>query len=202
MTDRRDENGKQAKLQRSNRTLAVACLVFFACMIGAAYASVPLYRIFCQVTGYAGTTRRVEQYSDTILDKTIHVRFDANTVGGLPWDFKPAQREVTLRIGETTTVYFEAHNLSDRETYGRASFNVAPGLAGAYFNKVECFCFTDTTLKPGEDLKMPVVFFVDPDIVKDPDMKDATTITLSYTMFPIEKPARTAGKETGSKGGA
>ena len=157
-------------------------------MIGAAYASVPLYRIFCQVTGYGGTTQRVEQYSDTILDKTMKVRFDANTANGLPWEFKPVEREVTVRIGETTMIKYEARNLFDEPTYGRASFNVAPGRAGAYFNKVECFCFTDTTLQPGEDMEMPVVFFVDPEIVNDPDLKDVKTITLSYTFFPIDKP--------------
>lgn len=183
-----DQGENEKKQRRSNATIAVACLSFFVCMIGAAYASVPLYRIFCQVTGYGGTTQRVEQYSDTILDKTIKVRFDANIANGLPWDFKPMQREVTVRIGETTMIKYEAHNLFGEETYGRASFNVAPGRAGAYFNKVECFCFTDNTLKPGEDLEMPVVFFVDPEFVNDPDLKDVKTITLSYTFFPIDKP--------------
>lgn len=157
-------------------------------MIGAAYASVPLYRIFCQVTGYGGTTQRVEQYSDTVLDQTIKVRFDANTAHGLPWDFKPVEREVTVRIGETKLVKYEAINRFDQPTYARASFNVAPGRAGAYFNKVECFCFTDTTLNPGDDMEMPVVFFVDPEFVNDPDLKDVKTITLSYTFFPIDKP--------------
>lgn len=122
-----DQGENEKKQRRSNATIAVACLSFFVCMIGAAYASVPLYRIFCQVTGYGGTTQRVEQYSDTILDKTIKVRFDANIANGLPWDFKPMQREVTVRIGETTMIKYEAHNLFGEETYGRASFNVAPG---------------------------------------------------------------------------
>jgi len=188
MADQQKVDEKQKRLNRSNRTVAIACLSFFVCMIGAAYASVPLYRIFCQVTGYGGTTQRVEQYSDTILDKTMKVRFDANTANGLPWDFKPVEREVTVRIGETTMIKYEARNLFDEPTYGRASFNVAPGRAGAYFNKVECFCFTDTTLQPGEDMEMPVVFFVDPEIVNDPDLKDVKTITLSYTFFPIDKP--------------
>ena len=188
MAEHKSEDEKQAKLNRSNATVAVACLAFFVCMIGAAYASVPLYRLFCQVTGYGGTTQRVEQYSDKILDQTIKVRFDANTAHGLPWDFKPVQREVSVRIGETTIVHYEARNQFDQPTFGRASFNVAPARAGAYFNKVECFCFTDTTLQPGEDMEMPVLFFVDPEIVNDPDLKDVKTITLSYTFFPIEKP--------------
>lgn len=196
MADQQSNDEKQKRLNRSNRTVAIACVSFFVCMVGAAYASVPLYRLFCQVTGYGGTTQRVDQYSDTILDKTIKVRFDANTSNGLPWDFKPVEREVSLRIGETMMVKYEAKNLFDEPTYGRASFNVAPGRAGAYFNKVECFCFTDTTLQPGEDMEMPVVFFVDPEIVNDPDLKDVKTITLSYTFFPIEKPAPVASAKT------
>lgn len=200
MADQQKIDEKQRRLNRSNRTVAVACLSFFVCMIGAAYASVPLYRIFCQVTGYGGTTQRVEQYSDTILDKTMKVRFDANTANGLPWDFKPVEREVTVRIGETTMIKYVARNLFDEPTYGRASFNVAPGRAGAYFNKVECFCFTDTTLQPGEDMEMPVVFFVDPEIVNDPDLKDVKTITLSYTFFPIDKPKPVANAKVAPTG--
>jgi cytochrome c oxidase assembly protein subunit 11 len=200
MADQQKVDEKQKRLNRSNRTVAIACLSFFVCMIGAAYASVPLYRIFCQVTGYGGTTQRVEQYSDTILDKTMKVRFDANTANGLPWDFKPVEREVTVRIGETTMIKYEARNLFDEPTYGRASFNVAPGRAGAYFNKVECFCFTDTTLQPGEDMEMPVVFFIDPEIVNDPDLKDVKTITLSYTFFPIDKPKPVANAKVAPTG--
>jgi len=202
MADQQDKDEKLKRQQRSNRTIAFACVSFFVCMIGAAYASVPLYTLFCQVTGYGGTTQRVEQYSDTILDRTIKVRFDANTANGLPWDFKPVQREVTVRIGETTMIKYEARNLFDQTTFGRASFNVAPGRAGAYFNKVQCFCFTDTTLKPGEDMEMPVVFFVDPEIVNDPDLKDVKTITLSYTFFPIEKPKPVADAKPSAKANA
>lgn len=200
MVQQHESDEKQKKLNRSNRTIAIACVSFFVCMIGAAYASVPLYRIFCQVTGYGGTTQRVEQYSDTILDRTVKVRFDANTSNALPWDFKPAQREVTVRIGETKMVKYDARNLFDETTYGRASFNVAPGRAGAYFNKVECFCFTDTTLQPGESMEMPVVFFVDPEIVNDPDLKDVKTITLSYTFFPIDKPKPVANAKVAPTG--
>ncbi|KAB2698360.1 cytochrome c oxidase assembly protein [Brucella haematophila] len=199
MADQQDKDEKLKRQQRSNRTIAIACVSFFVCMIGAAYASVPLYTLFCQVTGYGGTTQRVEQYSDTILDRTIKVRFDANTANGLPWDFKPVQREVTVRIGETSMIKYEGRNLFDQTTFGRASFNVSPGRAGAYFNKVQCFCFTDTTLKPGEDMEMPVVFFVDPEIVNDPDLKDVKTITLSYTFFPIEKPKPVADAKPATK---
>jgi cytochrome c oxidase assembly protein subunit 11 len=188
------------KKERSNRVVAAACLAFFAGMVGMAYAAVPLYAMFCKVTGYGGTTQRVEQYSDRILDRTITVRFDAN-VSSVPWDFRPAARDVTMKIGETTQVHYTAKNLSTRPTSGRATFNVTPEMAGAYFNKVECFCFTDTTLKPGETLDMPVVFYVDPDIADVPELKDLKTITLSYTFFPIEgeKPVAAAPKAEGGK---
>jgi cytochrome c oxidase assembly protein subunit 11 len=171
---------------RANVRVALGCTVFFVAMIGAAFASVPLYEMFCRVTGFGGTTQRVDQYSDTVLDRDITVRFDANTSGGLPWTFAPEQRSVTIKIGETAQVAYKATNPFSTPTAGKATFNVTPELAGAYFNKVECFCFTDTTLQPGESLDMPVVFFVDPAIVDDPDIKNIRTITLSYTFFPLQ----------------
>ena len=174
--------------QKANRIVAAACLAFFGTMVGAAYAAVPLYAMFCQLTGYGGTTQRVEQASDVILKQRITVRFDANVSGGLPWEFQPKAREITMQIGETVQADYQVTNLFAKATSGRATFNVEPELAGAYFNKIECFCFTDNTLKPGETLDMPVVFFVDPDIVKVPELKDLKTITLSYTFFPIDTP--------------
>nr|WP_280819766.1 cytochrome c oxidase assembly protein [Mesorhizobium soli] len=174
------------KSQRTNKVIAGVCVAFVGGMVGMAYAAVPLYAMFCKVTGYGGTTQRVDQYSDRVLDQKVTIRFNANTSGGLPWDFKPVARDVTIKIGETTQAHYTATNHFDKPTYGRATFNVTPELAGAYFNKVECFCFTDTTLKPGETLDMPVVFYVDPDIVNVPELKDVKTITLSYTFFPIE----------------
>ncbi len=179
-----DQDGQA--MQNRNKLIAACCIAFFAAMIGVSYAAVPLYQIFCQVTGYGGTTQRAEQYSDQILDRTINIRFDANVSGGLPWEFAPVQREITLRIGETTQIAYSARNLFKMPTNGRATFNVTPQAAGAYFNKVECFCFTDTTLHPGETMQMPVVFFVDPEIVDAPELKGITTLTLSYTFFPIE----------------
>jgi cytochrome c oxidase assembly protein subunit 11 len=155
-------------------------------MVGMAYAAVPLYQMFCQITGYGGTTQRVTQYSDRVLDREITVRFDANTSGSLAWDFKPVQRDVTMKIGETVQIAYTATNEFSTPSGGRATFNVTPDLAGSYFNKVECFCFTDTTLKPGETLEMPVVFYVDPDIENQPELKDLKTITLSYTFFPTD----------------
>jgi cytochrome c oxidase assembly protein subunit 11 len=169
----------------SNKLVAAICLAFFGGMVGMAYAAVPLYAMFCQVTGYGGTTQRVEQYSDRVLDRKITIRFDANTAG-LPWDFKPVHRATTIRIGETTKAHYTATNSFSMPTSGRATFNVTPELAGSYFNKVECFCFTDTTLQPGQTLDMPVVFYVDPDIVDAPELKDIKTITLSYTFFPTD----------------
>ncbi len=177
----------------ANVGIAIICLAFFTGMIGVSYAAVPLYKIFCQVTGYGGTTQRVEQYSDTVLDKTMNVRFDANTSSGLPWQFRPDQRQVTLKIGETTQVGFTATNIYSKATRGRATFNVTPLAAGAYFNKVECFCFTDTELQAGETQDMPVVFFIDPDIVDVPELKNIHTITLSYTFFPIDDEGPVAG---------
>ncbi|WEZ84150.1 cytochrome c oxidase assembly protein [Rhizobium sp. 32-5/1] len=171
---------------RSNGAVVAACLTFVVAMTGMAYAAVPLYDMFCRVTGYNGTTKRVEQASDVILDKTIKVTFDANTASDLPWDFKPVQRQIEIRIGETVQVDFTAKNLASKPTTGQAVFNVTPMAAAAYFNKVECFCFTETTLKPGEELKMPVIFFVDPEIVKSVETKDIRTLTLSYTFYARE----------------
>jgi cytochrome c oxidase assembly protein subunit 11 len=172
------------KKMRGNLIVAAACVAFFGSMIGVTYASVPLYKLFCQVTGYGGTTQQADEASQKILDRTITVRFDANVSPGLAWEFQPDQRDVTMRIGETTKIAYTAKNIFNTPSRGKATFNVVPELAGAYFNKLECFCFTDTTLKPGQSLEMPVVFFVDPEIVNEPDLKDIKTITLSYTFFP------------------
>ena len=181
------EMSKKPAGRNSNAIVAAVCLAFFTGMIGMAYAAVPLYAMFCQATGYGGTTRRVtQQYADRVLDRDITIRFDANTAG-VPWQFQPVARSITIKIGETAQAHYSATNKFDRAITGRATFNVQPELAGPYFNKVECFCFTDTTLKPGETLDMPVVFYVDPDIVKVPELKNLKTITLSYTMFPVDQ---------------
>ncbi len=174
----------------SNMAVLVACLVFVGAMVGASYAAVPLYRIFCQVTGYNGTTQRVDQASDVILDRRIRVEFAANTDSTMLWDFKPLQRGVDMRIGETVEVKFRVTNRSTASSTGQAVFNVTPMQAGAYFNKIECFCFTNITLKPGESQDLPVVFFVDPEMVKQADTKGINTITLSYTFYgqELDKP--------------
>ena len=178
------------KPSRANWIVAAACLAFFSGMIGVTYASAELYDLFCKVTGYGGTTQRVEQASAKVLEKKITVRFDANVAPGLPWEFQPVQRSVELRIGETVKVSYSATNIFNVPAHGKATFNVTPELAGSYFNKLECFCFTDTVLKPGETLEMPVVFFIDPEIANEPDLRNLDTITLSYTFFPSsdEKP--------------
>lgn len=189
MSDTLDKHTQELKVQRSNVRIAFLCLAFFSAMVGLAYASVPLYQLFCQITGYGGTTQRAELTPTTVLDKTINVRFDAN-VGdsALGWSFKPVERQVTLKIGETMQISYEAVNRLDVPTTGTATFNVTPQAAGAYFNKMQCFCFTETTLQPGEKLDMPVVFFVDPAIVEAVETKNIGTITLSYTFFEIDEP--------------
>ena len=152
-------------------------------MTGLSFAAVPLYRLFCQVTGFGGTTQRADRESDRTLDRMITVRFDAN-VQGLGWTFRPAQRQVRLRVGETARIAYLAESASDRETVGAATFNVTPELVGAYFNKISCFCFEEQPLAPGEKVELPVVFFVDPAIADDPALDYVDTITLSYTFFP------------------
>lgn len=193
-----EEGGKTR--QRNNGAIVLMCLAFVFGMTAMSFAAVPLYRIFCQVTGYNGTISRTEQYSNTILDKRIKVTFDANTAPGLDWEFRADQPSVSPRIGETVQVSFTATNTSDQPINGQAIFNVTPLQAGAYFNKVECFCFTETELQPGETLDMPVVFFVDPAITEAEETKDIRVLTLSYTFFEHERPvaARVKG-ENGSK---
>lgn len=180
------EAQKIEKSRLGNGTIVAICCSFVIGMVGMAYAAVPLYEMFCKVTGYGGTTQRVEQVSDVVLDKKIKVRFDANVGPGLAWSFEPVQREVELKIGETVQIMYKARNLATTPTTGQATFNVTPQAAGAYFNKVQCFCFTETTLKPGEELIMPVVFFVDPAIVEPVETKGIHTLTLSYTFYPHE----------------
>jgi len=188
-----DMNKTEPK-KKGNGAVVAMCCSFVIGMGAMAYAAVPLYEMFCKATGYGGTTQRVEQASDVILDQTIKVRFDANTGPGLPWTFEPVQREVELKIGETVQILYKARNNSSKATTGQATFNVTPEQTGAYFNKVQCFCFTETTLQPGEEMEMPVVFFVDPEIVKAVETKGIHTITLSYTFYPHEasKPVASA----------
>ncbi|MBP1850309.1 cytochrome c oxidase assembly protein [Rhizobium halophytocola] len=180
------QNERERRSARRNGAVLVACVAFVGGMVGMSYAAVPLYRMFCQVTGFNGTTQRAEQGSDVILDRKITVTFDSNVSPGLNWAFKPMQHAVNPKIGETVKIKYLATNRSPRPVTGQAVFNVTPLEAAAYFNKIECFCFTETTLKPGESLEMPVVFYVDPEITTAPETKGINTLTLSYTFYPRE----------------
>jgi len=160
-------------------------------MVALAFASVPLYRAFCQATGFGGTTQRAETAPGAVAGE-IGVRFDANIDSKLPWRFEPVQEKVRVHPGERTTIYYRATNLTARTTTGQAIFNVTPEETGPYFNKIACFCFNEQTLKPGESAMMPVVFYVDPKILKDEDTKTIDEITLSYTFYPVE-----SGETTG-----
>ena len=182
--------GQERRTGGANLRVAAYCLVFAGTMAGAAYASVPLYELFCRVTGYGGTTQRVESAAVKPIDRTVTVRFDANVRSGLPWSFTPVQRSVTLRVGEVAEVAYVVENLSDEETVGTSTFNVTPMSTGSYFNKITCFCFTEQRLKPGERLEMPVVFYVDPAIADDPELDSVKEITLSYSFFPVKEPSR------------
>ncbi|WP_075995773.1 cytochrome c oxidase assembly protein [Salaquimonas pukyongi] len=171
----------------ANRRVVVACVSAVVFMTGMAYAAVPLYDLFCRVTGYGGTTQlAVNSEGIRIIDQEIKVRFDANTQKGLAWEFAPVERGVTIKLGETREIAYRAKNLGSKPLTATATFNVTPQSAGAYFNKIECFCFTKTTLQPGEEMIMPVVFFVDPDLAETEETKDIRTITLSYTFFKQE----------------
>ncbi len=175
-----------AGLDRKNRKTATTALAVVAGMVALSFASVPLYRAFCQITGFDGTTKRADKPADRVLARKIEVRFDATVGQGLPWTFKPQQVSETLHVGETGLAFYAAKNLTDRAITGRATFNVQPAKAGQYFRKIECFCFTEQTLKPGEEVSMPVTFFIDPAIADDRGLDDVQTITLSYTFFPWE----------------
>jgi len=174
----------EAPAQAKHRRTALACLGIALGMAGLAYASVPLYDLFCKVTGFDGTPVVRTQPSGEVVDRSIAVRFDANVAPGLNWRFEPESPEVRLKLGETATVFYRLTNAGPRPTTGIATFNVQPDLAGAYFAKLECFCFTDQTLQPGESRDLAVVFYVDPALEKDRNVKDLRNLTLSYTYFP------------------
>lgn len=172
----------------SNRRTATYLAGVVLTMGTLAWAAVPFYDWFCRVTGYGGTTNTAEAGAEEVLDETVTVRFDANVAPGLGWQFRPLQNEMTLKIGETGMAFYEAYNPTDRAIAGTASYNVAPDLAGYYFTKIQCFCFTEQVLQPGERVEMPVIFYVDPTIVDDRDAGHIRNITLSYTFFAAELP--------------
>ena len=170
------------------RTALLAVMAAGA-MLGLGYASVPLYRLFCNVTGYGGTTMRATEASvpGAVAGRMIDVRFDANRSSSLPWTFKAEENVQTVKIGARNIAFFTATNLSDRTVTGTATYNVTPEISGQYFSKIQCFCFTQQTLAPGQTVRMPVIFFVSPDVLKDADTKDINEITLSYTFYPVDE---------------
>jgi cytochrome c oxidase assembly protein subunit 11 len=182
-------------MKPEHKTLAytVSLVLFMGAM---AWAAVPFYDWFCRVTGFGGVTQVAASGSDVVLERKIKVRFDGSKDKGFAWEFKPMQREMELRIGETGLAFYEAYNPTDRPVWGQASYNVTPYDAGGYFNKIECFCFTEQLLMPGERVEMPVSFYVDPEIVNDRDAKYINTITLSYTFYEIDPPEDAAKEET------
>lgn len=181
----------------------VVQLVALVVTMGAlSWASVPFYDWFCRVTGFGGVTGVATGGSDTVLDQTITVRFDASKERDFAWEFKPVQREMEIQIGDTGLAFYEAYNPTDRPIAGQASYNVTPYSAGAFFEKIDCFCFTEQVLQPGERVEMPVTFFVDPEIVTDRDGKFVHTITLSYTFYEIDLPEGYAALDTGDNTGA
>jgi len=182
------------RLEGPQRTLATTVGVVLL-MGSLAWASVPFYDWFCRVTGFGGTTGVSEVAPDDILDKTIRVRFDSSVERGMPWDFKPVERTMEVRIGETGLAFYEATNPTDRPIAGSASYNVVPYSAGGYFSKIDCFCFEMQVLQPGETVLMPVTFYVDPEIVDDPEAKYLHQITLSYTFHEIDLPEEQAALE-------
>ena len=189
---------------RRDAMVAAICGAVVALMVGASYAAVPFYNWFCRATGFNGTTQvATSAPSSAPLARKIAVRFDSNVAGGLPWKFEPEQTEIEIKIGQVVTVYYNVTNQSARTTAGQAAYNVAPLTVGAFFQKINCFCFTEQTMGPGEKRQMPVVFYVDPALVKDSDNDGLNTITLSYTFYPVrEQAARpVAASETGKPKG-
>jgi cytochrome c oxidase assembly protein subunit 11 len=180
----------RTKARRRDFIVAAACGAFVAVMVGAAYAAVPLYSWFCRTTGFGGTPVVAEAAPVKVLDRKVTVRFDANVASGLPWKFEPEQVSIDVRIGQVVTIYYRAVNDSARETVGQAGYNVSPPTVGGYFAKINCFCFTEQRLRPHESRDMPVVFYVDPALVGDSEQDDLNTITLSYTMYPVQQPAK------------
>ena len=186
--------------KNKNRRVAAYASGVAIAMLGLAYASVPLYALFCQATGFGGTTQRADAAPEQASDQTISIRFDANTAGSLGWTFHAEQVTMLVKVGEQNIAHYRATNISDQELTGTAVFNVTPVSAGVYFNKIECFCFTEQKLAAGETVDLPVVFFVDPAFLDDADTRSIREITLSYTFYPVDKPkavsqAKAQGRE-------
>ena len=186
--------------RRRNKRVAIICSVTFFVMVGAAFGAVPLYRAFCQLTGFDGTPRRATAAADKIINRPLTVRFDANVRGGLPWTFTAEQTSQEVKLGETKVAFFRVKNNSDKPITARAVFNVIPESAGAYFQKLQCFCFTDQTVAAGATVDMPVLYYVDPKFADDIDTKGEPEVTLSYTFFPSVEDKRAQAPAPDKKG--
>ena len=203
MTKTSNQPGSRPKRARRDVVVAAACGAFVAGMVGAAYAAVPFYNWFCRTTGFAGTPRIAESAPapGQALGRKMLVRFDANVTGGLPWRFEPEKSQIEVRLGQVVTAVYKVTNESAREITGQASYNVTPTTVGTYFTKINCFCFTEQTMKPGETREMSVVFYVDSSLAKDADQAGTNTITLSYTFWPVANPVKpVAQSESPSNG--
>ena len=187
--------------RRRDLIVATACGAFVAGMVGMSYAAVPLYDWFCRAPGFGGRTQVATGAPGEVLGRTIAVRFDSNVGGGLPWRFEPERTSIDVRLGDVVTVVYRVTNLAARETVGQAAYNVTPPTAGAHFQKINCFCFTEQRLEPGERREMTVVFYVDPALAKDSQLDDLNTITLSYTFYAVREPARPIAGGTPSGAG-
>ena len=197
----RERSGARRGLTR-DAMVASICGFVVVLMVGASYAAVPFYNWFCRATGFNGTTQIAEVAPATApLARRVAVRFDSNVAGGLPWKFEPEKNEIEVGIGEVATVYYTVTNQAARTTTGQAAYNVAPLTVGRYFQKINCFCFTEQTMAPGERRQMAVVFYVDPSVVKDSDNDGLNTITLSYTFYPVRDPEPVASRETDQRKG-
>jgi cytochrome c oxidase assembly protein subunit 11 len=188
-------------LARRNAAVALACGIGLAGMVGAAYAAVPLYKAFCQLTGFDGATRKADAAPDQVLKRSLTIRFDAN-VRDMPWTFRPSQVSQEIRIGATGLAFYKVTNFGKTAITGRASYNVVPEQAGPYFQKLECFCFNDQTIQPGQTVEFPVVYFIDPEYATDFETKGKPEVTLSYTFFPVESQQASAPATPSPLGGA
>jgi cytochrome c oxidase assembly protein subunit 11 len=192
---------KSPKSTSNNRRAVLACLVALGVMSAITAASPTLYTMFCKATGYNGTTQRANANASKVLDRIVTVRFDSNVAPGLPWTFEPEVTKMDVKIGETGLAFFRATNNSDKPVKGQAIYNVTPEILGAYFNKIQCFCFTEQTLKPHQTVEMPVTFFLDPKMVDDQDTAHLSEVTLSYVFYPVDRPASTADASPPAKNG-
>lgn len=187
MTRSANTTGRERPHRPNNRAIALACGALVASMVGLSYAAVPFYDWFCRATGLGGRTQVATAAPAAAQERKVTVRFDSNVAGGLPWKLEPERASIEVRIGEVATVMYRATNLAARETGGLAVYNVTPLTVGSYFQKINCFCFNEQTLKPGEKQEWPVVFFIDPSLMQDAEQKDVNTITLSYTLYPVRQ---------------